>query len=147
RRRSRSPDPGCRHRCAAPAAIPRSRDPPAAQPASLSRCSGAHCATAVPCPLPTRAATSVPAGPGLADIIETAHPVAPAQEPVLRKRRQQWLLSLTAAARGRRRLAAVCTVAAGWLLLPQAWALAVLLQGVLVDADPPLRWSGWFALL
>jgi len=93
------------------------------------------------------AATSVPAGHGLADIIETEHPAAPAQERVLRKRRQQWLLSLTAAARGRRRLAAVCTVAAGWLLLPQAWALAVLLQGVLVDADPPLRWSGWFALL
>ncbi|KAF1687602.1 thiol reductant ABC exporter subunit CydD [Pseudoxanthomonas broegbernensis] len=83
----------------------------------------------------------------MADTVDTELPIAPVQDHGLRRQRQRWLLSLAASASGRRRLASACVVAAGWLLLPQAWAMASLLQGVLVDGHSPARWSACFAVL
>jgi len=60
----------------------------------------------------------------------TADPAATDDQDA-RVRRERWLDGLGDAARGARRLAVACTVAGGWLLLPQAWAIAVLLDAVL----------------
>src|SRR5690606_12516548 len=66
-------------------------------------------------------------GPPLA---VTADPAATDDQDA-RVRRERWLDGLGDAARGARRLAVACTVAGGWLLLPQAWTIAVLLDAVL----------------
>lgn len=49
-----------------------------------------------------------------------------------RGRRERWLAGLAGTAASRWRMAVAASVAAGWLLVPQAWALATLMDAVFV---------------
>ena len=66
------------------------------------------------------------------------------ETPQQRRLRTAWLESLAAAARGRQRLAALCTSTAGVLLVVQAAAIAWLVQRVLVEGGA-LADGGWVA--
>lgn len=61
--------------------------------------------------------------------------------------RERWLDGLADAARVPWRRAAGATMAAGWLLVPQAWALSAILDAVLVRGRDPLTLGPVFVLL
>ena len=63
-----------------------------------------------------------------------------------RRRRSAWLDAQLPPWRGRHRLSLACTVAAGWLLVPQAAAIAAIAQGVFVAHVPPASLAWTFAL-
>src|SRR5690606_36386992 len=54
-----------------------------------------------------------------------------------RKRRADWLDAQLAPVRAAHRRALACPVLGGWLLLPQAWAIASIAQAVLVESIAP----------
>lgn len=54
-----------------------------------------------------------------------------------RKRRADWLDAQLAPVRATHRKALACTVLGGWLLLPQAWAIATIAQAVFVEGSAP----------
>ena len=64
-----------------------------------------------------------------------------------RKRRLGWLGAQLAPERARHRKALACTVLAGWLLWPQAWAIASIAQAVFVRGDAPDAVAAAFLVL
>lgn len=78
-------------------------------------------------------------------------PTVPA-EVLARERRERaarecWLCGLAKTAERPWRMAATGTALAGWLLVPQAWALATILDAVLAHGRAPATLTGAFALL
>ena len=80
-------------------------------------------------------------------MVVVSKPVASPETPQQRRLRTTWLESLGAAARGRQRVAALCTSASGVLLVVQAAAIAWLIQAVLVDGRPLADGAGMALLL
>ena len=80
-------------------------------------------------------------------MVVVSKPVASPETPEQRRLRTTWLESLGAAARGRQRVAALCTSASGVLLVVQAAAIAWLIQAVLVDGRPLADGAGMALLL
>ncbi|MFC4728853.1 thiol reductant ABC exporter subunit CydD [Coralloluteibacterium thermophilus] len=72
---------------------------------------------------------------------------ARAAEVQARRRRERWLGALAAPARRRLAVAGLCLALAGWLLVPQAAAIAWVIQGVLVEGLAPGGLLPAFALL
>lgn len=64
-----------------------------------------------------------------------------------RARHAAWLDAQLARARGPYRRALACTVLGGWLLLPQAWAIAAIVQAVFVERRDPASQVAPFAIL
>lgn len=67
--------------------------------------------------------------------------------PAERKRRAGWLDVQLAPVRTMHRRSLACTVLAGWLLWPQAWAIATIGQAVFVEAIAPAALTGPFTVL
>jgi len=64
-----------------------------------------------------------------------------------RKRRVDWLGAQLAPVRMIHRRSLACTVLAGWLLWPQAWAIATIGQAVFIERIAPAALTGPFAVL
>jgi len=67
--------------------------------------------------------------------------------PAQRKRRADWLDAQLAPVRTLHRRSLACTVLAGWLLWPQAWAIATIGQAVFIERTGPAALAGPFAVL
>ncbi|MGY1409311.1 MULTISPECIES: thiol reductant ABC exporter subunit CydD [unclassified Luteimonas] len=67
--------------------------------------------------------------------------------PAERKRRVDWLDAQLAPVRATHRRSLACTVLAGWLLWPQAWAIATIGQAVFIERIAPPALTGPFAVL
>ena len=63
------------------------------------------------------------------------------------RRRRDWLDAQLAPVRPTHRRAMACTVLAGWLLVPQAWAIAMIAQAVLVEVRRPAEVLPQFVVL
>lgn len=64
-----------------------------------------------------------------------------------RKRRTDWLDAQLAPVRATHRRGLAALVAGGWLLLPQAWAIATIAQAVFVEGRAPRAMAGPFLVL
>ncbi|MGJ4728804.1 thiol reductant ABC exporter subunit CydD [Luteimonas sp. SDU101] len=64
-----------------------------------------------------------------------------------RKRRTDWLDAQLAPVRATHRRGLAALVAGGWLLLPQAWAIATIAQAVFVEGRAPQAMAGPFLVL